>query len=153
MYGGRHKLNIVKADTLQIDRLDYSFNELKKRKLTRVARHSTTRCGFAGYIPKEVITSNRTILIPRPKENIKTIFIGCYEIQGTKKFIVSDPKSNRLTFCVYSNYYQDGQIRQTKFLRQNEKVLYTRQKENGKFEKDNIWIGTDSKLTRNKGGS
>ncbi|RZL43998.1 MAG: hypothetical protein EOP00_21850, partial [Pedobacter sp.] len=49
---------LIRADTFQMDRLDYSFNELKKKKITRVAKHSTTRCAFAGYIPKELITSN-----------------------------------------------------------------------------------------------
>ena len=145
--------NVIKTDTLQIDRLDYSFNELKKKKLTRVARHSTTRCAFAGNIPKEVITSNRTISLPRQAEKISSIFIGCYELQGTKEFTITNPNSNHLTLNVYSNYYQDGQIRQMKFLRKNEKVLYTRQKENGDFEKNNIWIDTDGKLTRQKGGS
>ena len=145
--------NIIKTDTFQVDRLDYSFNELKKKKLTRVARHSTTQCAFAGYIPKEVITANRTISILRPAGNVNSIFIGCYELQGTKEFTITNPNSNHLTHNVYSNYYQDGQIRQMKFLRKNEKVLYTRQKENGEFEKDNIWIDIGSRLTRQKGGS
>lgn len=145
--------NIIKTDTFQIERLDYSFNELKKKKLTRVANHLTTRCASAGYIPKEVITTNRTISIPRPAGNINSIWIGCNELQGTKEFIITNPNSNQLTLNVYSNYYQDGQIRQMKFLRKNERVLYTRQKQNGQFEKDNIWIGTDAKLTREKGGS
>jgi len=145
--------NITKTDTLQIDRIDYSFNELKKKNIRRVAPHMTTRCAFAGYIPKEVITKNRTIGIQRPTEKIKSIFIGCYELQGTKEFIVKDTNSNRLTLNVYSNYYEDGQIRQIKFLIKNDKVLYTRQKENGDFEKDNFWNDTDAKLKRQKGGS
>ena len=145
--------NIIRTDTFQIDRLDYSFNELKKKKLTRVARHATTRCAFAGYIPKEIITSNKTISIPRPAENIRSIFIGCYELQGTKEFSIKDPDANHLTLNVYSNYYQDGQIRQMKFLIKNQKVLYTKQKENGEFVKDNIWTGTDSRLTRQKNRS
>ncbi len=143
----------IRTDTFQIERLDYSFNGLRKKKITRVAPHLTTRCAFAGYIPKEIITSSRTISVQRPTGNIKSIFIGCYELQGTKEFIITNPNSNHLIFTVYSNYYQDGQIRQMKLLRKNEKVLYTRQKENGEFEKDNIWIGTDAKLTRQKGGS
>jgi hypothetical protein len=145
--------NVVKADTFQIDRLDYAFNELKRKNRTVVAPHRTVRCTFAGYIPKEVITTNRTISVKRPTENLKSIFIGCYEIQGTKEFIIRNPNSNHLTFNVYSNYYQDGQIRQMKFLIKDEKVLYMRQKENGEFEKDNIWTQTDAKLTRQKGGS
>ena len=47
----------------------------------------------------------------------------------------------------------DGQIRQMKFLIKNDKVLYTRQKENGDFEKDNFWSDTDAKLKRQTGGS
>ena len=35
-----------------------------------------------------------------------------------------------------------------KLLIKNEKVLYTRQKENGEFEKDNIWSQTYAKLER-----
>jgi hypothetical protein len=145
--------NIIKADTIQIDRLDYAFNELKKKKQTRVAPHPTTRCTFAGYIPKEIITTDRTISIQGPLENLRSIFIGCYELQGTKEFIIKNPNSNHLTLNVYSNYYQDGQIRQMKFLIKNEKVLYTRQKENGEFEKDNIWTNAYARLTRKKGGS
>lgn len=145
--------NIIKIDTVQIDRLDYSFNELKKKRLTRVAPHMTTRCAFAGFIPKEVITNSRTIAVQRPTENIKAIFIGCYELQGTKEFTIKNQNSNHLTLNVYSNYYQDGQIRQLKFLIKNEKYIYTRQKVNGEFDKDNIWIETDAKLKRQKDGS
>lgn len=145
--------NIIKSDTFQIDRLDYSFNELKKKKITRVAKQRTTRCTFAGYIPKEIITSNRTISIQRPSENINSILIGCYELQGIKKFNINNANSNHFTLNVYSNYYQDGEIRQMKFLRKNEKVLYTKQKENGEFEKDNFLTGSYSRLTKEKTGS
>jgi hypothetical protein len=55
--------NLTKADTVQIDRLDYAFNVLNKKKLTRVAEHRTTICAFAVYIPKETITKRRTISI------------------------------------------------------------------------------------------
>lgn len=37
-----------------------------------------------------------------------------------------------------------------KFLIKNDKNIYTRQKEKGEFEKDNIWIETDAKLKRQK---
>jgi hypothetical protein len=144
--------NVIKTDTFQIDRLDYAFNELKRRNQTRVAPHSMVRCTFAGYIPKYTITTNRTIAVKKSAENLKSIFIGCYEIQGTKEFIIKNPNSNHLIFNVYSNYYLDGQIRRMKFLIKDEKVLYTRQKENGEFEKDNIWTHTYAKLTRQKGG-
>lgn len=145
--------NILKTDTFQIDRLDYTFNELKKKKLTRVAPHLTTRCAFAGYIPKQIITTDRTISVQRPTKTITSIFIGCYELQGTKEFIITNPNSNHFILNVYSNYYQDGQIRQMKFLIKNDKNIYTRQKANGNFDKDNMWIATDAKLKRMKGGN
>lgn len=145
--------NIIKTDTVQIDRLDYSFNALKKKKLTRITPQMATRCAFAGYIPKEIITNSRTIFAQRPMENIKSIFIGCYELQGTKEFFIKNQNSNHLTLNIYSNYYQDGQIRQMKFLIKNDKYIYTRLKENGEFAKDNIWIETDAKLKRQKDSS
>jgi hypothetical protein len=142
---------LVRADTVQINRLDYAFNELKKKKLTRVAENRTTRCAFAGYIPKEVIATSRTISVTKPAEKVKSIFIGCYELQGTKEFNIKNPNSNRLTLNVFSNYYSDGQIRQMKFLIKNQKTLYTRQKPNGKFDKGNWTYGTI--LKKEKGGS
>jgi hypothetical protein len=144
--------NLTKSDTVQIVRVDYAFNELKKKNLIRVAQRPTTRCVFAGYIPKEIITDSRTVPVPKPTEELKSIFIGCYELQGTTEFVIKNPNSNRLTLNVYSNYYLDGQIRQKKLLIKNENILYTRQKLNGKFEKDNIWSETDAKLKRQKGG-
>lgn len=145
--------NIVSTDTLQIDRLDYAFNEKIKKNLVRVSSRETGRCAFAGYIPKEIITTDRTISMHKPAETISNIFIGCYELQDTKKFAVIDPSSNHFTLNVYSNYYLDGQIRQMKFLIRNGNVLYTKQKENGEFEKDNFWTNTDAKLKKQKTGS
>lgn len=145
-----HNGNLIKSDTVQIERLDYSFNDIKKKKLTRVAEHPTTRCAFAGYIPKEIITDSRTISIQKPSEELKSIFVGCYELQGLREFTIKNPNSNHLTLNVYSNYYLDGQIRQMKFFIKNENVLYTKQKPNGKFDKDNMWTGTDAKLKREK---
>ena len=142
--------DIVKSDTLQIERLDFWFNEFKKKKLTRVAPLQTTRCVFAGYIPKEIITPDRTTSIQKPSENIKSIFIGCYELQGTKEFVIKNKNANHLTLNVYSNYYGDGQIRQVKFLMKNKNVLYTKQKKSGQFEKDSIWSESDAKLKRQK---
>ena len=145
--------NIVKEDTIQIDRLDYCFNEWKMKKQTRVAPNRTTRCTFAGYIPKEVITTDRTISVKRPSEKLSSIFIGCYELQGTKEYMIKDPNASHLIFNVYSNYYLEGQLRRVKFLMKNEKILYTKQKKNGEFERDNIWTGTAAKLIRQKSGS
>jgi hypothetical protein len=145
--------NLVSADTLQIDRLDYAFNEITKKNLVRVSPYKTTHCTFAGYIPTEIITADPTISVRKPGDVIANIFIGCYELQGMKKFAVNDSSSNHFTFNVYSNYYQDGQIRQMKFLVKNENVLYTKQKENGEFEKDNFFTNTDTKLKKQKTGS
>ena len=141
---------VIKTDTLQIDQLDYSFNKLKKRNRTRVSPHRSGRCAFAGYIPKEIITTSHTIAIERPAQIINSIFIGCYELQGTKEFVVTNRGANHFTLNVYSNYYQDGQIRQMKFLVKNDKYIYTRQKANGKFEKDNIWTATENKIKKQK---
>ncbi len=145
--------NIVSTDTLQIERLDYAFNDFAKKNLVRVSPYKTTRCTFAGYTPREIITTDRTITMHKPAEKINNIFIGCYELQGTKEFAVKDQNSNHFILNVYSNYYLDGQIRQVKFLIKNENVLYTKQKENGEFEKDNIWTATDTKLRKQKTGS
>lgn len=145
--------NVVKTDTLQIDQLDYSFNTFKKKDRTRVAIQHTTRCALAGYIPKEIITASHTIFIKRPAENIHNIFIGCNEMQGTKEFIINDTNSTHFTLTVYSNYYLDGQIRQMKLLIKNKKILYTKQKDNGEFEKDSMWMQTYAKLKKKNIGS
>ncbi|MEO8762993.1 MAG: hypothetical protein ABI416_01840 [Ginsengibacter sp.] len=145
--------NTIKTDTLQIRSLDYSFNEIKKQKRVRITAQPTVRCSFAGYIPKEIITANRTNLIRKPAGTITSIFFGCFELQGTKEFMIRNPRSNHLTLNVYSNYYQDGQIRQLKFLIKNANVLYTGQKNNGAFIKDNTRTTTDSKLKRQKSRS
>ncbi len=99
---------------MQARRFDYSLNEFKKKKLNRVAVGPTTKCAFAGYVPPETITSDRIIKIVRPIEKLESIFIGCYEMQGTKEFKIKKPNSNQLTLNIFSNYYQDGQLRQKK---------------------------------------
>lgn len=143
--------NPVIFDTVQIDRLDFAFNEWKKKNRRRVADDPTTRCTFAGYIPKEIITEERTIVVSRPLEELKHIFVGCYEAQQTKEFTISNPHSTRFTYTVYSNYYLNtGTFRQAKMLIKNRNVLYTRQKANGKFYKD--FLGdTEWKVKRVKG--
>lgn len=133
---------VIRADTLQVDRLDYSFNQLKKKKLNRIAKRSTTRCSFTGYIPPETITSNKTIVVSKPSEKLESIFIGCYELRETKEFKIKDPMSNQLTLNLYSNYYQDGQLRQKKILIKNTNRLYSQQTLNGKFDKGNRAYGT-----------
>ncbi len=143
--------NLIKTDTVQIRQLDYAFNEFRKKNRTRVVPSRSVRCGFAGYIPKEIITPGNTVVIATPAEKVSSIFIGCYELQETKEFKLQNSNSNRLYFTVYSNYYPDAQIRQVKLLIKNENALYTSIKSNGQLRKDNIWIGeTDTKLKRLK---
>ncbi len=113
----------------------------------------SSHCTFAGYIPREIVTSNRTITTTRPSQNIKSIFVGCYEQKGFKEFLLKNPRANHLIFNVYSNYYQDAQLRQVKFLIKDDNVLYSEQKSNGTFKKDNMWSGEAPKLTRQKGSS
>ncbi len=55
-----------------------------------------------------------------------------------------------MTLNVYSNYCQDGQLRQKKILVKNENVLYTTQKADGAFVKDKFWMETGAKLKRKK---
>src|SRR4030095_12789914 len=113
--------NLIKVDTVQIEQLDYSFNTFKKKKRTRVTQHRSSRCTFAEYIPKKIITTNRTISLSKPAAELNSIFIGCWELQGTKKFLIKNPNANHFTLYIYSNYYQDTQIRQKKFLIKSDK--------------------------------
>jgi hypothetical protein len=145
--------NIIKTDTLQIQQLDYAFNDFNRKKRSRIAKRPSTRCAFAGYIPKETITASHTISIQKTDAVIKQVFFGCYELMGTKAFTVTNTNANHFTLNVFSNYYQDGQLRQVKVLIKNSNTLYTRQKENGRFVKDNLWSEADSKLKKQKTGS
>ncbi len=105
---------VIKSDTSQVMQLDYAFNDFRKKNRTRVTSHLNT-CSFAGYMPKAIITRERTISIKRPQDLLKSIFIGCYEMQGVKEYAIHNPKSNRFIFNVCSNYYQDGLIRNVGF--------------------------------------
>jgi hypothetical protein len=145
-----NKGKLIKTDTLQVSRLDYAFNILKRKNLTRVTKEPTTRCSFSGYIPPEIITSGRTIVVSKPFEELKSIFIGCFELQETKKFEIKNPNSDSLVINIYSNYYGDGQLRQKKLLIGNDKVLYSRQRPNGKFDKTNWIYGTVLKKRKNR---
>lgn len=141
--------NVVRTDTDQIWRLDYAFNERKKKNTRRVSPHRTVRCAFAGYIPKEIITQDRSIVVEKPQEPIRLIYIGCYEQQGTKAFPIKNPASTRLTFNVYSNRYQDGLLRQVKWLaKENGSLLYLKQKSNGKFRKGLLWAGPQDNILK-----
>jgi len=139
---------LVRADTSQLVMLDFAINEWKKSTRRRVAPRRQVRCTFAGFIPKEIITSDRSITIARPAEGIHRIFIGCYEMQGTKEFSVNDVGANEFTLDIFSNYYEDGQIRQMKLLIKNDKYIYTHQREDGSFERDSVWDNTEKKLKK-----
>lgn len=139
---------LMRADTVQVRQLDFAFNDFRKRSRRRVASYRSVRCAFAGYIPKEIITRERTIAVARPAGGIQKVYIGCWEMSGTKPFAVADPQATRFNFTVYSNYYADGLIRQMKFLVKNNKVLYTQQRPDGSFVKDNIWHATDARIQR-----
>lgn len=137
-------------DTVKINQLDFVFNTFEKKNVRRVSEHGTVRCAFAGFIPKEIITNERTVIAPRPYGELKSIFIGCYESQGFRELPISNPQSTRLTYTVYSNYYlNSATFRQAKMLIKNGFYLYTKQKPDGKFYKDSFWSGpTDFKLKR-----
>lgn len=146
--------NVVRTDTTQVRQLDYAFNDFKKGHRRRVTPHRSSRCTFAGYIPQETITKSRTIAISKPSQPINVMYVGCYEQQAMKAFTIKNPASTRLTFNVYSDYYQDGLLRQVRFLAKDENVLYIRQKPNGKFQKGHRLVGyQDYMLKRKKGNS
>jgi hypothetical protein len=139
---------VIKADTIQVDQLDFAFNKWKRKTRRRVSDNASTRCTFAGFIPKEIITTSNVISVPKPADSLKSIFIGCYEMQGTKEFLIKNPAATRLKLNVYSNYYEDGILRQKKLLLVNDNVLYITQRKNGKFKKDGIWGYTADKVKR-----
>jgi hypothetical protein len=94
--------NLIKTDTMGIPLIDFSLNTNNRKNRIRVTKRATTRCAFAGYIPEEIITDSRTVTVKKtgPLENI---YIGCYALNGIKKYTIHDPASNRLTFIVYSD--------------------------------------------------
>lgn len=141
--------NIRKIDTVYIGEVHFAFNEYKKKKIRRVSSYRVTRCTFAGFIPKEIITSDPIIPVAKPKEGIKSIIVkSSYELEGLKEIKLDDSVTH-FVFNAYSNYYDEGQLRQIKFLVRNKKVIYTRQKAKGKFKKDG-WFGTRFKVKRQK---
>lgn len=141
---------VVKTDTLQMDGVEYAFNKLKNKNRVRVASHRMVRCTFAGYIPKETITNSRTITVQKPVDGLKCIYVYSFEQQGIKAFPISNPNASHLTVNVYTNYYQDGRIRQMKLLIKNKNVLYAQQNDDGSFQKDSFWMDYATKLVRQK---
>ncbi len=142
---------LVKLDTLQIERLDFAFNENVRKNRTRIAVRPTVRCAFAGYIPKEIITNEKIVTVEKPVTKLSKIYIGCYELNGTKEFMINDQNANKLTLNVFSNHYEDGQVRQVKYLFRNDNSIFIKQKENGKFQKDGFYA-TEIVIIREKSG-
>jgi len=141
--------NIVRIDTAQIRQLDYAFNDFKKRHRRRVSNSRSSRCTFAGYIPQEIITNERTIVVEKPQEPVRVVYFGCYEQLGTKPFTIKTAAPSRLTFNVYSNYYQDGMFRQVRWLTKADgSLLYLKQKSNGKFRKGLHWSGPQDNILK-----
>lgn len=142
--------NITLSDTTQADRADYWFNDRKENEIVRIAKYPTTRCAFAGPVPKiEKVTNSRTVITIKPSGPLKKIHIGCYEYNGTKEFAIKDTRSNRLTLNIYHNYYAGGFIRSKKILIKNNNKLLCEQNEKGKFYTD-TWWDHHSKLKRQK---
>ncbi len=140
---------VMFRDTLLVEVADYWFNDFKKSKLRRIAVRPTPMCAFAGYIPPETITSEHTTVVEKSADSMQTIHIGCWELRGTKEFIIYNPESNRLTLNIYSNSYNDGMIRSKKILIKNKNTLLTKRNKKGKFRVD-IWTNNYSMLKRQK---
>lgn len=140
---------VTARDTVLVERADYWFNDFKKSKLRRIAVRPKPMCAFAGYIPPETITAEHTTVVERPTDSMQTIHIGCWELRGTKEFIIHNPESNRLTLNIYSNSYNDGMIRSKKILVKNKNTLLTKRNKKGKFRVD-IWTNNYSMLKRQK---
>jgi hypothetical protein len=141
---------VVREDTSQAMMLDFAINEWKRTTRRRVSSMRQVRCTFAGFIPQEIITSSRSINIARPAGGIQKVFIGCFEMQGTHEFAVTDAQANDFTLDMYSNYYEDGQIRQMKMLIKNDNCIYSHQRKDGSFEKNTVWNNTDAILKKQK---
>jgi hypothetical protein len=148
-YFGREG-KLIREDTSQAKMLDFAVNEWNRTTRRRVSAIRQVRCTFAGFIPREIITSSRSVNIARPLGGIQKIFIGCYEMQGTNEFVVRDAQANDFVLDIYSNYYEDGQIRQKKMLIKNDKCIYTHQRKDGSFDKNTVWNNTDSILKKQK---
>jgi hypothetical protein len=141
---------LVREDTCQAMMLDFAVNEWNRTTRRRLSAMRQVRCTFAGFIPKEIITSSRSVNIARPVGGIQKIFIGCYEMQGTNEFVITDAQANDFALDIYSNYYEDGQIRQMKMLIKNEKCIYTHQRKDGSFEKNTVWNNTNAILKKQR---
>ena len=125
---------VRKIDTLQINRLDFAINTNSKKNLSRITQKPTTRCALAGYIPKELITSERSFEFEKPSDKISKIFIGCYELGKMKEYIIKNSDSNSFTFNIYQNIYDDGMIRNIKYLLATKNIILIEEKVNGKFK-------------------
>lgn len=132
--------NVLSIDTLQIERLDFAINNKNKKNISRITQKPTTRCAFAGYIPKELVTSERSFEIEKPSEKISRIFIGCDELGEMKEYEINDPNSNSFILNIYQNIYEDGMIRSVNYLMATKNIILIEEKPNGKFKVDGMYI-------------
>lgn len=133
------KDNIISRDTLQIERLDLAINNNDKSNRSRITQSHTTRCAFAGYIPNELITNERSFEFERNTPTIQKLYIGSYELGETREFIIKNPASNSFILNIYQNIYKTGMIRNIKYLMYNKNTILIKQKPNGKFRRDGMY--------------
>lgn len=131
--------NLGSTDTLQIDRLDFAINSNVKKNISRITQSPTTRCAFAGYIPKELVTNERSFEFEKPSAKISKIFIGCQELGKMNEYTVKNPDSNSFTLNIYQNIYDDGMLRNKKFLMMTKNIILIEEKQNGKFKIGGIY--------------
>ncbi|SEQ08028.1 hypothetical protein [Flavobacterium urocaniciphilum] len=132
--------NNLSIDTLQIESLDFAINKKSKKNISRITQKPTTRCAFAGYIPKELVTNERSFEMEKPTEKISRIYIGCYELGEMKEYEIKNQNSNSFTLNIYQNIYEDGMIRNVKYLMATDNIILIKEKTNGKFKVDGIYI-------------
>lgn len=131
--------NLVSIDTLQIKQLDFAINSNDKKNRSRITQHPTTRCFFAGFIPKELITNERSFEFKKSENFINKIYIGSYEMKKTEEFTIKNTNSNSFVLNIYQNIYKNSMIRNKKYLMLNKNIILIEQKENGKFKKDGLY--------------
>ncbi|HCC94727.1 MAG TPA: hypothetical protein DEQ26_10445 [Flavobacteriaceae bacterium] len=131
---------ILSIDTLQIEKLDLAINNNDKKNRLRISNYPTTRCAFAGYIPKELITDKRVFEFEKKDNLIHKIYIGSYELKKTEEFIIKNPNSNSFVLNVYQNIYENAMIRNKKYLMLNKNTILIEQKPNGKYKKDGMYF-------------
>lgn len=126
---------LMSADTGRVSQFDLAINKNSRQNRHLVSGRPNARCAFAGYIPKEIITDARTVLVPKPAGRLEKLFVACAEFGGTREFLISNAQADQLTLQIFDNRYQDGQLRQVKYLVKNEDAIFIKQKADGKFQR------------------